>query len=78
MLLEDRYYSIFHDIQIYTITFRRYFDDAAIKKAHDAHHSIILIDGNKLVDLMHQYDVGVQVRNVYEVKEVDEDFFEVN
>ena len=52
------------------------FDDAAVKKAHDAHHSIILIDGNKLVDFMHQYGVGVQVRNVYEVKEVDEDFFE--
>lgn len=54
------------------------FDDSAVKKAHDAHHSIILIDGNKLVDLMHQYGVGVQVRNVYEVKEVDEDFFEGN
>jgi len=54
------------------------FDDSAIKKAHDARHSIILIDGNKLVDLMHQYGVGVQVRNVYEVKEVDEDFFEGN
>lgn len=54
------------------------FDDSAVKKAHDAHHSIILIDGNKLVDLMHQYGVGVQVRNVYEVKEVDEGFFEGN
>lgn len=54
------------------------FDDSAVKKAHDAHHSIILIDGHKLVDLMHQYGVGVQVRNVYEVKEVDEDFFEGN
>lgn len=54
------------------------FDDSAIKKAHEAHHTIILIDGNKLVDLMHQYGVGVQVRNVYEVKEVDEDFFEEN
>lgn len=54
------------------------FDSHAVKKAHDAHHSIILIDGNKLVDLMHQYGVGVQVRNVYEVKEVDEDFFEEN
>lgn len=54
------------------------FDDSAVKKAHDAHHSIILIDGHKLVDLMHQYGVGVQVRNVYEVKEVDEDFFERN
>ena len=54
------------------------FDDSAVKKAHDARHSIVLIDGNKLVDLMHQYGVGVQVRNVYEVKEVDEDFFEEN
>lgn len=54
------------------------FDDSAIKKAHDAHHSIILIDGKKLVDLMYQYGIGVQVRNVYEVKEVDDDFFEGN
>lgn len=54
------------------------FDDSAAKKAREAHHTIILIDGIKLVDLMHQYGVGVQVRNTYEVKEVDEDFFEEN
>jgi restriction system protein len=54
------------------------FDNAAVKKSHDAHHSIILIDGEKLADLMYQYGVGVQVSNVYEVKEVDEDFFEAN
>ena len=52
------------------------FDDAAIKKAREAHHSIILIDGAKLVDLMHQYNVGVQIKTVYEVKELDNDFFE--
>ena len=52
------------------------FDDAAIKKAREAHHSIILIDGAKLVDLMHQYHVGVQVKTIYEVKELDNDFFE--
>jgi len=52
------------------------FDDAAIKKAREAHHSIILIDGSKLVDLMHQYNVGVQVKLTYEVKELDNDFFE--
>lgn len=52
------------------------FDDNAIKKAREAHHSIILIDGAKLVDLMHQYNVGVQVKTVYEVKELDNDFFE--
>ncbi len=54
------------------------FDEAAIKKAHEAHHKIILVDGNKIVDLMYQYGVGVQVRNIYEVKEVDDDFFEWN
>jgi len=52
------------------------FDDSAIKKAQEAHHSIILIDGRKLVNLMHEYSVGLQVRNKYEVKEIDEDFFE--
>lgn len=52
------------------------FDDQAIKKAREAHHSIILIDGAKLVDLMLQYNVGVQVKTVYEVKELDNDFFE--
>lgn len=52
------------------------FDDAAIKKPREAHHSIILIDGSKLVDLMHQFSVGVQIKTVYEVKEVDNDFFE--
>jgi restriction system protein len=52
------------------------FDDSAIKKAKEAHHRIILIDGLKLVDLMHQYNVGVQVKTVYEVKELDNDFFE--
>lgn len=52
------------------------FDDSAIKKAREAHHSIILIDGAKLVDLMLQYNVGVQVKTVYEVKEIDNDFFE--
>lgn len=52
------------------------FDKGAIKKAADAHHTIILVDGSKLVDLMHEYNVGIQIKSVYEVKELDEDFFE--
>jgi restriction system protein len=54
------------------------FDQQAIKKAHDAHHTIILIDGKRLVDLLYQYSVGVQVQNTYEVKAVDDNFFETN
>jgi restriction system protein len=52
------------------------FHDGAVKKAHDAHHTIILIDGNKLVNLLHQFNVGVQIKFTYEVKELDLDFFE--
>lgn len=52
------------------------FDSGAIAKAKAARHTIILIDGNKLIDLMNTYGIGVQVRNTYEVKEIDEDFFE--
>lgn len=52
------------------------FDEKAKTKARDAHHKIILIDGLKLVDLMHKYNVGVQIKSTYEVKAVDNDFFE--
>lgn len=52
------------------------FDESAISKAREAHHKIILIDGNKLTDLMYQYGVGVQIKDTYEIKEIDEDFFE--
>lgn len=52
------------------------FDEKAVKKAKEAHHAIILIDGIKLVSLMTEYNVGVQVASTYEVKEIDEDFFE--
>lgn len=51
------------------------FDKGAEEKAKNAHHKIILIDGNKLVDLMHEYNVGVQIKATYEVKHLDEDFF---
>jgi len=52
------------------------FDVSAIQKAQSAHHTIILIDGIKLTDLMYVHGVGVQVKNTYEVKQVDEDFFD--
>ncbi len=52
------------------------FDEKAKVKARDAHHTIILIDGSKLVDLMHKYSVGVQTKNLYEIKVLDNDFFD--
>lgn len=52
------------------------FDEGAMTKAKEARHTIILIDGMKLVSLMNKHGVGVQVKHTYEVKTVDEDFFE--
>ena len=52
------------------------FDIGAIEKAKNAHHKIILIDGIKLVDLMHEFNVGVQIKSTYEIKQLDQDFFE--
>ncbi len=52
------------------------FDTHALQKARDARQKIITIDGTSLVELMLKYGVGVQVQNTYEVKEIDEDFFD--
>ncbi|MDZ7667422.1 MAG: restriction endonuclease [Desulfotignum sp.] len=54
------------------------FDNSAVKKVHEAHHRIILIDGVKLAELMITHNVGVQIRDIYEVKEIDEAFFNAN
>ena len=51
------------------------FDKGAEEKAKNAHHKIILIDGSQLVDLMHDYDIGVQVKSTFQIKHLDEDFF---
>lgn len=52
------------------------FDENAQKKAREAHHKIILVNGTKLVELMHKFNIGVQVKSYYEVKVLDNDFFE--
>jgi restriction system protein len=38
-------------------------------------HKIILIDGEKLTDLMIEHNVGVTVQNSYEIKKMDTDYF---
>ena len=37
---------------------------------------IILIDGRELCNYMIEYGVGVSVKQVYEVKRIDSDYFE--
>ena len=54
------------------------FNDAAKQTADDAarnNKTILLIDGPKLVRLMIEYGVGVITKTVYEINEIDENYF---
>jgi restriction system protein len=37
---------------------------------------IVLIDGEQLAQYMIDYNLGVSVQNVYEIKKMDSDYFE--
>lgn len=53
------------------------FSPGAIEYAErDARARVILVDGQRLTDLMVRYEVGVQVQRVVRIVEIDEDFFE--
>lgn len=52
------------------------FTGHAIGYANNVASRVILIDGTRLADLMIKYRVGVQVKESYDVVELDEDFFE--
>lgn len=52
-----------------------HFSDGARLYADNVPTRIILIDGERLTELMIRYGVGVQVSETYTVVEIDEDFF---
>ena len=47
------------------------------KQFADAQH-IILVDGQKLADLMIEYELGVATQKVYKIKRIDSDYFAEN
>jgi restriction system protein len=54
------------------------FSSSARDIAEKVKDRIVLVDGEKLVEMMIQYGVGVQVKSRYDIKQLDEDFFESN
>ena len=40
------------------------------------HINLVKINGSKLAELMIQYNIGVTIKNVYEIKKIDSDYFE--
>ena len=51
-------------------------EDAMATAKMNPHNRIILINGQTLVDLAIHHNVGVQPKKTYEVKDIDNDFFE--
>ena len=52
------------------------FSSGATEYAKGINTRVVLIDGQRLTELMIKYGVGVQKRQVFTVVEVDEDYFE--
>lgn len=53
-----------------------YFTKEAIDYARQMDTKIVLIDGEKLSQYMIDYNLGISVQNVYEIKKIDSDYFE--
>lgn len=51
------------------------FTKEAVKSAKN--QSIVLIDGDKLADLMIEYNVGTYTIHTYEIKKIDSDYFNI-
>ncbi len=58
------------------ITTSQFTDDAEKTVKLNPQNIIILIDGKKLTDLAIQFNAGVQVKDHYEIKNIDMDFFD--
>ena len=52
------------------------FSKGALEYVQNLESKIILINGAKLSELMREFNVGVEVKGVYEIKEINSDYFE--
>lgn len=60
------------------ITTAKFTKEAEIFAKDNQNFSVVLIDGDKLAELMIKYKVGVQTSQIYEICKIDTDFFEEN
>jgi restriction system protein len=51
------------------------FTNEAKEYANNINSNIILVDGKQLAKLMIEYNVGVQIKDTFQIKKIDEDFF---
>jgi len=54
------------------------FNDNAVQCAKESDKKIVLIDGQRLSNLMIEYNLGVSVYKTYDIKRVDSDYFSLD
>lgn len=54
------------------------FPKSAVEYVSQIEPKVILINGQRLAQLMIEYNVGVAIKDVYEVKRIDSDYFDEN
>ncbi|MEI9894817.1 MAG: restriction endonuclease [Chthoniobacter sp.] len=54
------------------------FHENARAYAAGLHQKVILIDGQRLAELMIEHDIGIAEEHTYHVKKIDSDYFEEN
>ena len=60
------------------ITTAKFTKEAQTFAKDSQNFSVVLIDGNRLAELMIKYKVGVQIGQIYEICKIDTDFFDEN
>ena len=60
------------------ITTAKFTKEAQTFAKDSQNFSVVLIDGDRLAELMIKYKVGVQTSQIYEIYKIDTDFFEEN
>ncbi|BBE42448.1 Mrr restriction system protein [Conexivisphaera calida] len=58
------------------ITTSSFTEDARRAAEEDRQHKVVLLDGEDLVKIMTEHNIGVRAKSVYEIKDLDEDFFQ--
>jgi len=54
------------------------FPKSAVEFVAQIEPKVVLIDGQRLAQLMIEYNVGVSVKDTYEIKRIDSDYFDEN
>lgn len=52
-----------------------HFSPAAVEFCQHVSRRVVLVDGGKFAELMIRYNIGVQVRQSYQIKRIDPDYF---